>query len=185
MTPIYSIGMGKRTLDELFECLKSENIQYLIDIRSAPYSKFRPEYNKASLQQACENNNVQYSHLPDLGGFPESEYVLTQGKVDYSKLARTSAFQQALHRLALGAESEHRIVLLCSEGRPEECHRSKCIGVELQKIKIGMLHFDIDNTIADQQQVMSRIQSDQICLPGMEKPLTSRRKWGKDFDEND
>ncbi len=179
MIPIYTIGIGQRTVNDLLDVLVKNNIKFLIDIRSHPSSSYNEQFNKENLYEVCKNRGIQYDNWQALGGFPENEYVLTNGKVDYSKLARLPSFQQHLERLVEGAENHHSLALLCSEGRPEECHRSKCIGVELAKVHVEVIHIDIDNNLIPQDEVIRRITSDQLSIPGFEKPFLSHRIWKK------
>ena len=48
--PIYTIGYGSRSLDDFVSVLKTHDIGYLIDVRSAPYSRFKPEFSKNALE---------------------------------------------------------------------------------------------------------------------------------------
>ena len=180
MITLYSIGMGKRTLHELLDQLKKHNIRFLIDVRSSPYSRHKPEFNKPDFSKACRQAGIMYDHWPALGGFPESEHVLTQGHVDYKKLSSMPEFQQHLERLVQGAEAGHRIAIMCSEGKPEICHRSKCIGVELEKMNVDFQHIDENNILRTQDEIMQRITGPQTELPGMGTPMVSKRKWMED-----
>ena len=49
--PIYSIGYGNRSLENFLLILKRFNIDFLIDVRSSPFSKFKIEYNKNELNE--------------------------------------------------------------------------------------------------------------------------------------
>ncbi len=180
MLRIYTIGIGKRTTDAMLEQLNNNNITVLIDVRSRPYSAFKPEFNKEELKKLCSVNHINYAHWPALGGFPESEHVLTLGRVDYKKLASMPEFQKHIERLMFGAEANNSIALICSEGRPAECHRSKCIGVELAKANVEVIHIDEKNQLKTQDEVMQQIIGDQYELPGFEKLQVSKRRWLKE-----
>ena len=58
--PIYTIGYGSRSIAELIEVLHQHEIVYLIDVRSAPYSRYKPEFSKAPLANALERHNIRY-----------------------------------------------------------------------------------------------------------------------------
>ena len=51
-TPIYTIGYGNRALEDFLTILEAHQIRYLIDVRSVPYSRFKPEFSKTSLENA-------------------------------------------------------------------------------------------------------------------------------------
>jgi uncharacterized protein (DUF488 family) len=47
--PLYTIGYGARTIEEFLEVLQANGIQYLIDVRSAPYSSYTPSSEKLDI----------------------------------------------------------------------------------------------------------------------------------------
>ncbi|MDP8240249.1 MAG: DUF488 domain-containing protein [Candidatus Hatepunaea meridiana] len=181
MRPLLTIGIGTRDVDGFIEQLKKHSIDYVIDIRTSPYSKYKPEFNKEGIQRAIKQAGIRYGYWgKELGGLPTDPYVLTNGRVDYTKLARRPEFVQGLERLTTALEKDYKLAIFCSEGRPEECHRTKCIGVELTKWEVEVLHIDIDGSLVTHNEVMSRITSDQITLEGLEKPLVSKKRWDKE-----
>ena len=48
--PLYTIGFGNRKPEDFLVLLKDFGIEYLIDVRSQPYSKFNPQYNQNELK---------------------------------------------------------------------------------------------------------------------------------------
>ena len=58
--PIYTIGYGSRSITELIEVLHQHEIAYLIDVRSAPYSRYKPEFSKAQLANQLEQHDIRY-----------------------------------------------------------------------------------------------------------------------------
>jgi len=184
MRALITIGIGKRDVDEFILQLREKDIDYLIDIRSSPYSKYKPEFNKEPFSNSLKRAGIKYGYWGDsLGGLPDDPYILTNGRVDYGKLARRPNFIQGLERLISALENDYKIVIFCSEGRPEQCHRTKCIAVEMVKREVDVFHIDFDNELVSQAEVMRRIQSDQVSLPGLEAPLVSKRRWDTDDDE--
>ena len=51
MKVIYSIWHSTRTIQEFLFEINSVEFTYLIDVRSSPYSRFVPQYNKNRLQE--------------------------------------------------------------------------------------------------------------------------------------
>jgi uncharacterized protein (DUF488 family) len=178
MRPLITIGFGARELTDFIGQLQKHGIDYLIDVRSSPYSKYKPEFNKDNIAPVLKKHGIKYDYWGDiLGGFPTDPYVLTNGRVDYVKLARRPEFVKGLERLTAALENDYKVAIFCSERRPEECHRTKCIGEELSKWEVEVLHIDVNNALVSQEDVMSRITGDQLALDGLAKPLTSRRRW--------
>ena len=82
---IYTIGHGNRKSEDFLTLLKHYEIQYLIDVRSQPYSKFNPQYNQNELKFFLERNNIKYIFMGDsIGGRPDDKSCYDfEGKVDY------------------------------------------------------------------------------------------------------
>jgi uncharacterized protein (DUF488 family) len=168
--PLFTIGYGKRTLDEFLAVLKANGIEYLIDVRTAPYSNFKQEFSKDLLQHHLEHAGIRYVFMGDtLGGQPKDLACHTGGKVDYDKVRAQPFFQAGLERLKRAFDLQRRLVLMCSEGRPEQCHRSKLI--------------DEDGQLFTQLQVIDRLTQGQMDLFG-QASFTSRKRYGPAEDES-
>jgi len=177
MPRIFSIGYGNRDVQETLRLVLLNNCRFLIDIRSNPYSRFQPDYNKESLEVACSKANIRYVFMGDLlGGRPKSQHCYDdQGRVDYARLASEGYFQDGLERLERALAKDLNVVLLCSELRPEQCHRSKLIGQALLPRGIDVFHIDTDGTVLGQVSVIRRITGDQPELFGT-PPTVSRSR---------
>jgi len=177
---LYTIGYGARTLDGFLTTLAAHRIEYLLDVRSAPYSKFKPEFSKDALEAALRTKNIGYGFLGDtLGGQPRDPECFTDGKVDYAKVRRQEFFRTGLERVRTTYEQGVRTVLMCSEGHPENCHRSKMIGEALAEVGIAVRHIDEQGRLLSQVQVMDRLTGGQLDLFGG-PTLTSRKRYAPD-----
>jgi uncharacterized protein (DUF488 family) len=175
---LYTIGYGARTLDEFLAVLQAHRIAYVIDVRTAPYSKFKLEFNKELLQYHLERAGLRYVFMGDaLGGQPKDPACHTDGKVDYDKVRAQPFFQAGLERLRKAAQQPHRVALMCSEGRPEQCHRSKLIGEALAALGVAVSHIDEDGKVLTQTEVIDRLTHGQLDLFGAAS-FTSRKRYG-------
>jgi uncharacterized protein (DUF488 family) len=180
---LHSIGYGSRTIEELVAALKAHRIEYLLDVRTAPYSKFKPEFSREALDAALKRHGIRYVFVGDtLGGQPRDPDCYTDGKVDYEKVRQQPFFQTGLERLRKAHEQRHRVALMCSEGKPEQCHRSKMIGEALAAAGIPVAHIDEDGRLLTQAQVMDRLTGGQLDFFGGPM-LTSRKRYGPGKDE--
>ena len=129
MKRIWTIGHSTRSLDEFISLLADEGIELLVDIRSFPGSRRYPHFNKEALSLSLPNANIQYLHLPELGGRrkanPDSKntawrQAAFRGYADYME---TDAFKDAIVKLEKLA-IEKRTAYMCSEAVWWRCHRS-------------------------------------------------------------
>ena len=177
--PIYTIGYGNRTMSDFLKLLKDYDIQYLVDLRSQPYSRFKPEFSQRELEQHLKQAGIRYMFMGDtLGGRPDDSDCYLDGdvksKVDYTKLRAKPFFQQGIERVQTAWEKQLPVVLMCSELKPEECHRSKLIGTTLAERGITIAHIDEAGKLKTQAQT----EPDQLSLFGLNPKLeTSRKKY--------
>ena len=96
--PIKTIGYGKRSLDEFLEVLKQHGIEYLIDVRSLPYSRYKSQFSKPALSKFLDEHNIRYVFMGDkLGGRPKDPSLWnTEGHVDYSKMRKNGVFRSGI-----------------------------------------------------------------------------------------
>src|SRR5215475_103312 len=127
---LYTIGHGTRKIEDFLETLRSFSIQYLIDVRSQPYSKFSPQYNQSDLKFFLERHGITYVFMGEsIGGRPSDPSCYDKdGKVDYEKVKTKEFFKRGIERLKIAYAKNIPTVIMCSEGKPSECHRSKLIG---------------------------------------------------------
>ena len=158
LVPIYTIGYGSRSIVELIELLQMHKIDYLIDVRSAPYSRYKPEFSKALLANKMEQHGVRYVFMGDtLGGRPDDETCYVNGNVDYEKINAAEFYQRGIERLQTAFLQQQSVVLMCSEGKPEECHRCKLIGATLTTQNIPVIHIDENGEQLTQEKVIARL----------------------------
>ncbi len=180
-TTIYSIGHGNKDIEEFVAELKAFGIQYLLDIRSKPFSKWSPQYNKNELKYDLDSNNIKYVFLGDtLGGLPDDRSCYnSDGKVAYELIKDKDFFKQSLQRLVTANKKRINIAIMCSESKPEECHRSKLIGEELLKNNISVKHIISKTVIKTQEAVINELTKGKgtIDIFGNSSDFTSRKSY--------
>jgi uncharacterized protein (DUF488 family) len=178
--PVHTIGYGSRTLDDFVSVLKAHGIAYVIDVRSAPYSRFKPEFSKAALELHLREYGIRYVYLGDkLGGQPDDPTCYADGKVIYGEVEQRAFFQEGLARVETAFRRRLGVVLMCSEGKPEQCHRSKLIGQALSERGIPVLHIDENDALISQADVVYELTDGQLSLFG-DPDFTSRKRYRKE-----
>ena len=110
-----------------------------------------------------------------LGGKPDDETCYVNGIVDYKKVKNTEFYQRGIERLYTAFAQQQCIALMCSEGKPEHCHRCKLIGATLTTEKLLVVHIDENNDQTTQEQVIEWTTGGQMNLFG-EETFHSRKK---------
>lgn len=151
---IYTIGHSNKSIDTFLEELKEHDIQYLIDIRSKPFSKWSPHFNQDNIDSSVKSINIKYVYMGgQLGGLPDDRTLYENGKVIYSKVSTSEVFISGLQRIITAHERKLNVIMMCSEGEPEQCHRSKLIGSELAKFNIPVTHVKGINNVVTQDEL--------------------------------
>ena len=153
--PVYTIGYGNRSIEDFVRLLQMYGIKYLVDLRSQPYSRYKPEFSKAALEQYLQKQHIRYVFMGDtLGGRPEDAGCYTEdGKVDYNILREKDFYQRGIGRLRAAWEKQLPIALMCSELKPEECHRGKLVGNTLVEQGLIVTHIDESGNPKTQDEV--------------------------------
>lgn len=180
--PIYTIGYGARDVDAFLAALQANQVRYLIDVRSRPYSRYKPDFSKDALSAHLENAGIRYVFMGDtLGGQPADESCYVDGKVDYGRVAERPFFLKGIERLQEAHRQQLAVALMCSEGKPEQCHRSKLIGAMLAGEEMTLAHIDENDRLASQEEVIWRLHGGK--QPLFDLDYTSRKRYDPGEDD--
>jgi uncharacterized protein (DUF488 family) len=137
---IYTIGHSNITQESFIEILKSHKLQLIVDVRSTPYSKYVPHFNRENINKSLKENNIRYIFLGSyIGGKPKDEEYYKDGKVDYDLIAKTEHYKEGINKI-MTLNRDENIVLMCSEEDPKSCHRHNLITQSLIKKGFEVIH---------------------------------------------
>ncbi len=179
-TPLYTIGYGARDLSAFIAALRRYGIAYLIDVRSRPYSRYKPDFSRERLAEHLQAAGIRYVYMGDaLGGLPDDRSCYdANDKVDYAKVAERDFYRAGIERLVSAQAQGLAVAIMCSEGKPEMCHRSKLIGKSLAAHGLPVAHIDERDELIDQEDVLLRLTAGQPSLFGDEMlPGGSRKSY--------
>ncbi len=140
---LFTIGHSNHPMDKFIHLLESNGIMTLVDVRSAPYSRYNSQFNKGELQHKLAERDIQYIYAGKyLGGRPNDPACYKSRKlpdsdadflheVDYPEVMKRSWFIQGVQRL-LEIADEQITAIMCSEEDPADCHRHHLIFRYLQ-----------------------------------------------------
>ncbi len=154
---VYTIGHSNHALDRFLELLRLHDITAIVDVRSAPYSRFNPHFDRESLQASLKSASIQYVFLGDkLGARSDTPSAYVNGKVQYSRIAQTESFAGGLTRVEKGSAT-YRVALMCAEKEPLDCHRSILVSRHLVQRGNQVHHILEDGSIESHPQLLSRL----------------------------
>lgn len=155
---IYTIGYTAFQMKEFIFMLKLFNINCLIDVRSSPYSKNYPDYNKNSLEKILDIYNILYRNYKyEFGARQTDKSFYTEYEdfsyVDFSKFTISKQFNIGVNNLEQGLNSGYNICLMCAETDPADCHRSIMIGRGLKDRGFDVKHILKSKNIKSQSDI--------------------------------
>jgi uncharacterized protein (DUF488 family) len=175
---LLTLGYGKRSIGDVIDLLKQHQVSCLADVRSVPWSRYHPDFSQKALKEHLGRHEIRYLFLGrELGGRPDDPSCYVDGRVDYARCRERPAFVEGIARLRRGWEMGERMALLCSESKPENCHRAKLLGPVLVDAGIGVTHLDEDGVPLSQSEVMVRLTGGQLGLFGDVPPAGSSRRY--------
>jgi uncharacterized protein (DUF488 family) len=149
---MYTVGHSHQEPEAFLALLRQHRIATLIDVRSAPFSRYVPHFNQPVLQGWLDRAGVRYVWLGDsLGGRPQDPAcyrggVVRPGNVDYVAMACQPWYQAGIVRLL--AEGERSVAaIMCSEEDPRRCHRHRLIEPSLREHGVIVQHIRGDGTV--------------------------------------
>ncbi len=168
---IFTVGHSSLSYEEFYKLLRGASVTAVADVRTAPFSRRNPQFNRDTLREQLRMDGIAYVFLgEELGGRPKERKFFCDGVADYEKMAQSPDFERGLQRVIEGAK-QFRVALMCSEHDPLECHRCLLVGRALSKKDVTVNHILFDRTIVSQSDIEKRL-------------LQWSRQAGEDLFEN-
>lgn len=157
MTSVLTIGHSNHPVAAFVELLRAHGVDAVADVRTSPWSRYQPDFNKDALGAALKAAGIAYVFLGrELGGRPEDPACYVDGRVRYDLVARTETFREGMDRLLRGAASR-RVALMCAEKEPLDCHRTLLVSRALEREGVAVRHIHADGRLEDHREAMARL----------------------------
>lgn len=154
---LYTIGHSTHSAQKMIDLLRLHGITAVADVRSSPYSRRNPQFNRDSFSDLLSDCEIACVFLGrELGARSKDRSCYSQGKVRYDLLARTELFQAGLDRVTRGMKT-HRVALLCAEKDPLTCHRTILVCRHLVTRGVVVRHILEDGRIETHEEAHSRL----------------------------
>jgi uncharacterized protein (DUF488 family) len=158
---LFTVGHSNHDPEALLELLHGAGITAIADVRSSPYSRRLPQFNRPTLEAFLRHHGIAYVFLGDLlGGRPvAAELYHPDGWADYERVRETAAFQLGIERVVRGLET-YTIALMCGEEDPLDCHRSLMIAPALKEMGLPPRHIRKGGRVETTAQFEQRLQEE-------------------------
>jgi len=142
MIDLWTIGYSAFTIRGFTGVIKDYGIPLIIDVRSTPYSRYHPDYNKEALEKTLSKHSVFYrNYATEFGGHQtERAFFAPEGYLDFEKFAKSADFIRGLSRLANSLEQGYTFALMCAEKAPSVCHRSIMVARSFHELGLPVKH---------------------------------------------
>jgi uncharacterized protein (DUF488 family) len=144
---IYTIGHSNHPPGKFLQLLRAHHIEVVADVRSRPYSRFAPHFNRDALHNLLQEEGIRYLYLgKELGGKSRDPERPLAEEVVWEHLRSRPQFQAGLTRL-LDEARQARLCMLCAEADPARCHRGQLLAPELEAQGAQVEHILADGAL--------------------------------------
>jgi uncharacterized protein (DUF488 family) len=154
---IFTVGHSTHSLQDFVTLLKKAGITAIADVRSAPYSRYQPQFNREALSQSLADSGIQYVFVGDLlGGRSPNPEDYFNGRVVYSRLKSSEGFAEGIQRVIMGSH-KFELALMCTEKEPLDCHRTLLVAQALTEQGVSVSHIHNDAHLESHEDALSRL----------------------------
>jgi len=154
---VLTLGHSTHAIDRFIELLSMHGVSAVADVRSSPYSRMNPQFNREVVKNTLKKQGVAYSFLGrELGARPEDPTCYVDGRARYDLIARTPLFNSGLDRVTDGSR-RYRIALVCAEKDPTTCHRALLVCRHLIERGFSVTHILADGKVEDHEASLKRL----------------------------
>ena len=155
---VLTVGHSNHPFGDLLALLRQHRVAVVADVRSVPYSRRNPQFRRPGLERSLGEHGIRYVFLgAELGARTQDPSCYDEdGRVQYSKLARTEVFLRGIERV-LDEAAGARLALLCAERDPANCHRTILVAPALVERGVTVAHILADGVLASQDEVLDRL----------------------------
>lgn len=142
---LITVGHSNHPIGRFIELIGAAGIELVVDVRSVPFSRFAPQFNRAAIESSLVSAGIGYLYRGDLlGGRPVGR-VSTAPLTLEEALARTP-FREGLRELRALSLTK-RCAVMCAERDPNCCHRKHLIAAAIGAMGTAVFHLLADGTL--------------------------------------
>ncbi len=153
---VFTVGFSNLTPERFLSNLRTYDIQVLVDVRSRPFSRHAPQFNKDQVEGLSRHWGLRYLYLGrELGGMPEDpSFYDGQGYVLYDRVAAQPWFEAGIGQVLDYLGRGGKLALTCAEDNPRRCHRRLLLGRVLRERGIGVAHILANGSLISESELL-------------------------------
>ncbi|MFK4132295.1 DUF488 family protein [Pseudomonas luteola] len=153
---IFTIGYAGLTESQFVKLLKQMNVSAVADVRSSPYSKTFPGFNRENMPNWLSESGIRYVYLgEELGPRSMDPAHYKDDQVQFERLKQTELFNKGIRRLENGSK-RMTIAIMCAEKDPMTCHRSLLVAHYGQSSALSFHHIHQNGEVESHAQMLRR-----------------------------
>lgn len=167
---LFTIGHSNHSLERFVELLGLAGVRQVVDVRTAPYSRYNPHFNRSHLGQVLPREQIAYVFAGQaLGGRPDDPSCYKRQalppedadylhEVDYLEVMRREWFQTGIEQLLVLAAQQPTAVM-CSEEDPAACHRHHLIARFVMRVHpaVDVRHIRGDGNVIAASSILASV----------------------------
>ncbi len=163
---VWTIGHSNHSADKFVGLLQKHQINMLIDVRSKPFSRFA-HFQRDNLIRLVRSNEIDYRYGGSvLGGM---------GNVQVT----APLFIAKMDAILEFASEGLRVAMMCSEGKPCECHRAGKLTAWLHRNRedVKTTHIMPDASLLDAREYEPLV-NDDVTWPDFKATMKAQGSLG-------
>ncbi len=141
---LFTVGHGNHPTGRFIGLITGAGIELIVDVRSVPFSRFAPQFNRQTIEKSLSSAGIRYHYLGDLLGGWRVKKNMEAGAP--GNRAADGTFMEGLERLSELA-SAARTAVMCAEMDPARCHRKHLIARAMVAGGWEVVHILADGTL--------------------------------------
>ncbi len=158
---IFTIGHSTHSQEQFLILLTNAHVTHIVDVRSSPFSKLNPQYNRPILSHFLHAASIRYTFLgAELGARSDDATCYAGGRVQYGRIAETAQFKHGIDRVLSIMATGEQAALMCAEKQPLECHRTILVARQLVQRGIEVRHILADGSVVSHESLIEQLMGE-------------------------
>lgn len=154
---LLTIGHSTHSFERFIEIVKGAGVTAIVDVRSSPFSRYSPHFNRDALAAQLRKQGVHYLFLGrELGARRDERECYVGRQARYDRIAQLPLFRVGVERVLNGCAT-HTVALMCAEKDPITCHRMVLVSRAARQPGLKIDHVREDGSIESNTAAENRM----------------------------